>query len=99
LGFAEAKQPWKAEEILQVTTEFEVQPEKSTMLLVTEAWRAAGMTEEASRILGTINKKEMTSQKETGKSNTSRKPRETVSKANSRCPVFQYLAEPKYSYK
>jgi pentatricopeptide repeat domain-containing protein 1 len=49
LGFAEAKQPWKAEEILQVTTEFEVQPEKSTMLLVTEAWRAAGMTEEASR--------------------------------------------------
>ena len=94
MGFAEAKQPWKAEEILQVMTEFEVQPEKSTMLLVTEAWRAAGMTEEASRILGTINKKEMTSQKETGKSNTSRKHRETVSKANSRCPCSNILQNP-----
>ncbi|KAJ6745564.1 hypothetical protein OIU74_028279 [Salix koriyanagi] len=50
-GFAEAKQPWKAEEILQIMTEFEVQREKSTMLLVTEAWRATGMTKEASGTL------------------------------------------------
>lgn len=70
-GFAEAKQPWKAEETLQIMTEFEVQREKSTMLLVTEAWRATGMTKEASGTLGTINKMEMSCQKETGKTNTS----------------------------
>ncbi|KAJ6361477.1 hypothetical protein OIU78_002001, partial [Salix suchowensis] len=46
-------------------TEFEVQREKSTMLLVTEAWRANGMTKEASGTLGTINKMEMSCQKET----------------------------------
>ncbi|KAJ6330128.1 hypothetical protein OIU76_008871 [Salix suchowensis] len=63
-GFAEAKHPWKAEEILQIMTEFEVQREKSTMLLVTEAWRATGMTKEASGTLGTINKMEMSCQKE-----------------------------------
>ncbi|KAJ6697963.1 PPR CONTAINING PLANT-LIKE PROTEIN [Salix purpurea] len=39
-GFAKAKQPWKAEETLQIMTEFEVRREKSTMLLVLEAWRA-----------------------------------------------------------
>jgi pentatricopeptide repeat domain-containing protein 1 len=44
---------------------FEVQPEKSTILLVAEAWHATGMAQEASRILVTINRKEMTSQKET----------------------------------
>jgi pentatricopeptide repeat domain-containing protein 1 len=44
---------------------FEVQPEKSTILLVAEAWHATGMAQEASRILDTINRKEMTSQKET----------------------------------
>ena len=41
------------------------QPEKSTILLVAEAWHATGMAQEASRILVTINRKEMTSQKET----------------------------------
>jgi len=73
---------------------FEVQPEKSTILLVAEAWHATGMAQEASRILDTINRKEMTR-----KTNTSRKPRETAPKSNSRCPVFQYLAGTKYSYK
>ncbi|KAJ6406352.1 hypothetical protein OIU84_009968, partial [Salix udensis] len=91
-GFAKAKQPWKAEETLQIMTEFEVQREKSTMLLVTEAWRATGMTKEASGTLGTINKMEMSCQKETGKQIPVGK---TVSKANSRFPVFQYLAEHK----
>ncbi|KAJ6406353.1 hypothetical protein OIU84_009969 [Salix udensis] len=62
------------------------------MLLVTEAWRATGMTKEASGTLGTINKMEMSCQKETGKQIPVGK---TVSKANSRFPVFQYLAEHK----
>ncbi|KAJ6406351.1 hypothetical protein OIU84_009967 [Salix udensis] len=56
-GFAKAKQPWKAEETLQIMTEFEVQREKSTMLLVTEAWRATGMTKEASGTLVTSDHK------------------------------------------
>lgn len=57
-GYSEAKQPWKAEELLQVMEEFEVQPEKSTISLIAEAWRATGLTKEANRILGTIRSKE-----------------------------------------
>merc|ERR1712183_1096651 len=59
-GYGEAKQPWKAEEMLQIMKEFGIQPEKSTILLVAEAWRATGLTKEANRILGTMKGKGMT---------------------------------------
>jgi len=78
---------------------FEVQPEKSTILLVAEAWHATGMAQEASRILVTINRKEMSSQKETVEKQIPVGNLETAPKSNSRCPVFQYLADTKYSYK
>ncbi|PPS02273.1 hypothetical protein GOBAR_AA18370 [Gossypium barbadense] len=58
-GYSEAKQPWKAEELLQVMKEFEVRPEKSTIFLIAEAWRAAGLSKEANRILGSVHSKEM----------------------------------------
>ncbi|XP_057985885.1 pentatricopeptide repeat-containing protein At5g25630 isoform X1 [Hevea brasiliensis] len=64
-GFSEAKQPWKAEEILQIMPAFKVEPERSTMLLVAEAWRAIGLTKEANKMLSTIKRKEMTSNKDT----------------------------------
>lgn len=57
-GYSEAKQPWKAE-LLQVMKEFEVRPEKSTIFLIAEAWRAAGLSKEANRILGSVHSKEM----------------------------------------
>lgn len=65
-GYAEAKQPWRAEELLQVMKVFKVQPEKSTVFLVADAWRAFGLTREANRILGVVKRKEKkTHQKET----------------------------------
>ncbi|KAK3212933.1 hypothetical protein Dsin_017639 [Dipteronia sinensis] len=57
-GYSEAKHPWKAEEILQIMKAFEVQPEKSTYMLLAEAWSATGLTKEANRILGSIKSKE-----------------------------------------
>lgn len=65
-GYAEAKQPWRAEELLQVMKVFKVQPEKSTVFLVADAWRAIGLTREANRILSVVKRKEKnTHQKET----------------------------------
>lgn len=55
-GFAEAKKPCKAEEMVQLMEEFNVRPEKSTFLLVSEAWRSVGLTKEANRIMGTFRK-------------------------------------------
>lgn len=55
-GYGEAKQPWKAEEMLQIMEEFDVQAEKSTILLVAEAWRASGLTKEANRMMLNIVK-------------------------------------------
>ena len=55
-GYAEAKQPWKAEGILQMMEEFHVPPKKSTILLVAEALRFAGLAEEANRLLSTIKR-------------------------------------------
>lgn len=66
-GYGEAKKPWKAEEILQIMRGFDIQPKKSTMLLVAEGWRATGLTKEANRIFGAIKRMEMTHQKETAK--------------------------------
>lgn len=67
-GYAEAKQPWRAEELLQVMKVFKVQPEKSTVLLVADAWRTIGLTREANRILGVMKRKEKTHQTETEES-------------------------------
>ncbi|KAM7277079.1 hypothetical protein ACFE04_018945 [Oxalis oulophora] len=58
-GYGEAKQPWKAEEILRVMAEFGVQPDKSTILLVAETWRMAGLTKEANIILGNLKNQEV----------------------------------------
>lgn len=63
-GYAEAKQPWRAEELLQVMKVFKVQPEKSTVFLVADAWRVIGLTREANRILGVVKRKEKTHQTE-----------------------------------
>ncbi|CAL1386424.1 unnamed protein product [Linum trigynum] len=46
-GYGEAKQPWKAEEVLQIMRESGVEPEKSTHLLVSEAWAASGLTKKS----------------------------------------------------
>ncbi|KAL8499236.1 hypothetical protein ACS0TY_022278 [Phlomoides rotata] len=56
-GYAEAKKPWKAEETLQLMEGFGVHPQKSTLVLVAEAWRAAGLTEEANRVMESFRKK------------------------------------------
>jgi pentatricopeptide repeat domain-containing protein 1 len=61
-GYGEAKQPWKAEEMLPIMEGFNVQPEKSTALLVAEAWRATGLTKEANRMLNGLKGNRMTHQ-------------------------------------
>ncbi|KAK7269106.1 hypothetical protein RIF29_21822 [Crotalaria pallida] len=57
---SEAKQPSKAERILQIMEDFHVLPKKSTILLVAEAWAFAGLVEEANRLLSTVKTKLMT---------------------------------------
>jgi len=49
-GYAEANQPWKSEEMLQLMEDFHISPTKSTFLRVSQAWRLAGLTEEAIRL-------------------------------------------------
>lgn len=46
-GYGEAKQPWRAEDILHMMEEKNVIPEDSTLKLVSEAWRSIGMVNEA----------------------------------------------------
>lgn len=54
-GYGEVKQPWKAEELLQTMREAGVTPKRNSIRLVAEAWRAVGLLDEASRILGSLN--------------------------------------------
>ncbi|XP_010915815.1 uncharacterized protein [Elaeis guineensis] len=61
-GYGEVKQPWKAEEVLQMMREAGVMPKKNSIRLVAEAWRAVGLQDEASRILGSLNNQEASSQ-------------------------------------
>ena len=46
-GYGEAKQPWRAEDILHIMEEKGVVPQDSTLKLVSEAWRSIGMDKEA----------------------------------------------------
>lgn len=50
-GYGEAKQPWKAEEILHIMREVGLMPQISSICLVAQAWRAAGLENEANRLL------------------------------------------------
>lgn len=50
-GYGEAKQPWKAEELLQIMEEKGVVPKKTTVQLVAEAWHAIGLVSESMRVL------------------------------------------------
>ncbi|KAE9613959.1 putative tetratricopeptide-like helical domain-containing protein [Lupinus albus] len=50
-GYGEAKQPWKAEELLVAMEEKGVSPEMTTMQLVADAWRSVGLFTEANRII------------------------------------------------
>ncbi|EXC22700.1 hypothetical protein L484_001803 [Morus notabilis] len=66
-GFGEAKQPWRAEEMLQVMERFKIKPKNSTFSLVADAWRAIGLTKEANRMLAVVNKKRKSHKMETEK--------------------------------
>ncbi|KAG6527911.1 pentatricopeptide repeat-containing protein At5g25630-like [Zingiber officinale] len=54
-GYGEAKQPWKAEELLDTMRKSGVSPKKNCICLVAEAWKAVGLQNEASRVLGSLN--------------------------------------------
>lgn len=58
-GYAESKQPWKSEEILQLMEDFHVQPEKSTISLVSKAWRLSGLTKESNTLPRTSRTNQM----------------------------------------
>ena len=82
-GYGEAKQPWRAEEMLQVMERFEVQPEKSTLILIADAWRAIGLTKEANRMLAAANRKEQTHKMERGEDPLKRSERRLKKKSSS----------------
>ncbi|KFK27815.1 hypothetical protein AALP_AA8G433500 [Arabis alpina] len=58
-GYLEVKQPWKAEEVLQMMREFGVKPENSTFVLLAEAWRVAGLTDESNKAINALKCKDI----------------------------------------
>ncbi|GJT72791.1 pentatricopeptide repeat-containing protein [Tanacetum coccineum] len=54
-GYGEAKQPWKAEELLQVMEEKGIVSTKDTVEFVAEAWCGIGVTNEAKRIMDHVD--------------------------------------------
>lgn len=60
-GYAENRNPRKAEEIIQIMKAFNVQPEKSTRLLVAEAWGGVGLVEGANGLSYSDEKQSLTS--------------------------------------
>lgn len=56
-GYAENKKPWKAEEVLHLMLGFNIRPERSTIQMVAEAWRAVGLTKEATRVAAILTTK------------------------------------------
>lgn len=57
-GYGEAKQPWKAEEFLQIMEEKCVRPGENTIRLVADAWRAMGLASEANRVIHGVEQSE-----------------------------------------
>lgn len=53
-GYLEVKQPWKAEEVLQMMRGFGVKPENSTFVLLAEAWRVAGLGDESNKAIDAL---------------------------------------------
>nr|AAO64862.1 At5g25630 [Arabidopsis thaliana]BAC41864.1 unknown protein [Arabidopsis thaliana] len=58
-GYLEVKQPWKAEEVLQMMRGCGVKPENSTFLLLAEAWRVAGLTDESNKAINALKCKDI----------------------------------------
>ena len=54
-GYGEVKQPWKAEEMLQMMKEAGLLLKKNSIRLVADAWRAVGLLDEAKRVLGPVD--------------------------------------------
>src|SRR5690606_14967593 len=58
-GYLEVKQPWKAEEALQMMKGFGVKPENSTFVLLAEAWRVAGLGDESNKAINALKCKDI----------------------------------------
>uniref|UniRef100_A0A1J3HSB5 Pentatricopeptide repeat-containing protein n=1 Tax=Noccaea caerulescens TaxID=107243 RepID=A0A1J3HSB5_NOCCA len=58
-GYLEVKQPWKAEEVLQMMRGSGVKPENSTFLLLAEAWRVAGLSDESNKAINALKCKDV----------------------------------------
>ncbi|CAA7025930.1 unnamed protein product [Microthlaspi erraticum] len=58
-GYLEMKQPWKAEEVLQMMRGSGVKPENSTFLLLAEAWRVAGLSDESNKAINALKCKDV----------------------------------------
>lgn len=59
LGYARAKMPWKAQEMVEIMKRFDVQPERSTLLHIENAWHPRGGLNEANQIAGAVKTQSM----------------------------------------